>query len=173
MTQTPRQLGYRMPAEWEPHEATLARLAAQSRRLAGKIPGHPLALCRDRSPAVRARTRAHPRQRCPSRTARRSILERAGAHLDRVSFDRWPTDRVWTRDSGPIFVRNSAGQVAVTNWRIQCLGQILQLDSSTTRFPAASPMRFLCFTEWQPDGARSTKGAGNVGGWCLKAAPLM
>jgi agmatine deiminase len=44
------------------------------------------------------------------------ILERAGATLERVSFHRWPTNRVWTRDSGPIFVRNGAGRVAVTNW---------------------------------------------------------
>ena len=46
-----------------------------------------------------------------------SILERAGANLDQVSFHCWPTDRGWTRDSGPIFVRNAAGQVGITNWR--------------------------------------------------------
>ena len=37
------------------------------------------------------------------------MLERAGANLDQVSFHCWPTDRVWTRDSGPIFVRNAEG----------------------------------------------------------------
>jgi len=47
----------------------------------------------------------------------RGILERAGANLDRVSFHRWPTNRGWTRDSGPIFVRNGEGRVGITNWR--------------------------------------------------------
>ena len=45
------------------------------------------------------------------------MLKRAGANLDQVSFHRWPTDRGWTRDSGPIFVRNAKGQVGLTNWR--------------------------------------------------------
>src|SRR5208282_1651589 len=47
----------------------------------------------------------------------KSMLSRAGANLDRVSFHRWPTDRGWTRDSGPIFVRNAKGQIGLTNWR--------------------------------------------------------
>ena len=45
------------------------------------------------------------------------MLERAGANLDQVSFHLWPTDRGWTRDSGPIFVRNAEGRVGITNWR--------------------------------------------------------
>jgi agmatine deiminase len=45
------------------------------------------------------------------------ILKRAGANLDRVSLHTWPTNRSWTRDSGPIFVRNSEGKVGLTNWR--------------------------------------------------------
>ena len=35
------------------------------------------------------------------------MLERSGTNLDRVSFHRWPTDRGWTRDSGPIFVKKT------------------------------------------------------------------
>ena len=33
------------------------------------------------------------------------ILKEAGAALDQVQFLRWPTNRGWMRDSGPIFVR--------------------------------------------------------------------
>src|SRR5581483_2664485 len=47
----------------------------------------------------------------------KGILERAHVKLENVSFHQWPTDRVWTRDSGPIFVRNREGKVAITNWR--------------------------------------------------------
>ncbi len=44
------------------------------------------------------------------------MLERAGAPLDRVSFHRWSTDRSWTRDTGPIFLRNAEGSVGLTDW---------------------------------------------------------
>ena len=45
------------------------------------------------------------------------FLKRGGANMARTHFHHWPTDRVWLRDSGPIFVKNSAGDLAVTNWR--------------------------------------------------------
>ena len=45
------------------------------------------------------------------------FLKRGGANMARTHFHHWPTDRVWLRDSGPIFVKNAAGDLAVTNWR--------------------------------------------------------
>lgn len=46
------------------------------------------------------------------------MLRRAGANLARLHFHHWRTDRVWLRDSGPIFVKaNGAGKLAITNWR--------------------------------------------------------
>jgi agmatine deiminase len=47
----------------------------------------------------------------------RGILLRAGANLARLHFHHWRTDRVWLRDSGPIFVKNPAGDLAITNWK--------------------------------------------------------
>ena len=114
---TPQQLGYRMPAEWEPHEATWLAWPHNVEDWPGKFQVIPwvyaeivrLLSARERVHIlvddVRAEERAH------------SILERAGATLDRVSFYLWPTDRSWTRDTGPIFVRNAEGRVAVTNWQ--------------------------------------------------------
>jgi len=46
----------------------------------------------------------------------REILKRSHVDTKRVKFHIWPTNRIWTRDSGPIFVRNQEG-VALTNWR--------------------------------------------------------
>ena len=52
-----------------------------------------------------------------------SALKRGGANLARVHFHHWPTDRVWLRDSGPIFVKKIGAtnddeeDLAVTNWR--------------------------------------------------------
>src|SRR5207248_1965633 len=36
----------------------------------------------------------------------RRVLEKVGAPLDNVRFRRFPTNRIWTRDYGPIFVRS-------------------------------------------------------------------
>jgi len=116
-TKTPRQLGYRMPAEWEPHEATWLAWPHNSVDWPGKFASIPwlyaeiVRLLAAREPVHLIVENAAAEKRV------RGMLHRAGANLDRVSFHRWPTDRGWTRDSGPIFVRNSKGQVALTNWR--------------------------------------------------------
>lgn len=46
----------------------------------------------------------------------RRVLLRHGANLDAVKFHVVPTDRIWTRDSGPIFVKNLEQDLAITNW---------------------------------------------------------
>jgi agmatine deiminase len=52
-----------------------------------------------------------------------SFFRRAGANAARLHFHHWQTDRVWLRDSGPIFVKKtdstkvSDGELAITNWR--------------------------------------------------------
>jgi len=46
----------------------------------------------------------------------RTILKKSGANLDAVDFFRVPTDRGWMRDSGPICVRNEAGEVAYNHF---------------------------------------------------------
>jgi agmatine deiminase len=45
----------------------------------------------------------------------RKLLQTAEAALDRVVFHRWPTNRVWTRDYGPIFVVRDAEQETTDN----------------------------------------------------------
>jgi agmatine deiminase len=47
----------------------------------------------------------------------RGKLKRAGADLNAVEFFRGGTDRVWTRDYCPLFVKGPQGEVAITNWR--------------------------------------------------------
>jgi agmatine deiminase len=114
---TPRALGYRMPAEWEPHEATWLAWPHNPEDWPGKFQSIPW-LYAEIVRLLAAHERVHlivknaaPRQRVTS------MLHRAGADLDRVTFHAWPTDRGWTRDSGPIFLRNAEGRVALTNWR--------------------------------------------------------
>jgi agmatine deiminase len=46
----------------------------------------------------------------------RAILKKSGAKMDSVEFFRVPTDRGWMRDSGPICVKNDAGEVAYNHF---------------------------------------------------------
>jgi agmatine deiminase len=116
-TKTPRQLGYRMPAEWEPHEATWLAWPHNPEDWPGKFASIPW-LYTEIVRLLAAHERVHLIVEDAAMERRvKSMLQRAGVNLDQVSFHRWPTDRGWTRDSGPIFVRNAEGRVALTNWR--------------------------------------------------------
>ena len=106
-----------MPAEWEPHEATWLAWPHNPEDWPGKFAAIPW-LYAEIVRLLAARERVHLIVEDAATERRvKSMLSRAGANLDRVNFHRWPTDRGWTRDSGPIFVRNAKGRVALTNWR--------------------------------------------------------
>ena len=100
------------------------RLAPQPRRLARQVPAHPLGLRRDRPPSLPRRAVHILVNDLAAQRRATSILSRGGANLARLHFHHWPTDRVWLRDSGPIFVKiaeasakDSAASLAVTNWK--------------------------------------------------------
>ena len=78
-----------------------------------------------------------------------SILIRAGANPDNVTFHRIPTDRVWTRDSGPIFVTKPGhATVAVTNWKFNAWAKYenWHLDDQV----AGKAAEFLKVPAWKP-----------------------
>jgi agmatine deiminase len=119
----PRDLNYRMPAEWEPHAATWIAWPHNAEDWPGKFQPIPwvyaeivrnLACCEDVHILVNDQTTEN--------RARRMLL-RAGANLARLHFHHWLTDRVWLRDSGPIFIKktsessaNPGSEIAITNW---------------------------------------------------------
>jgi agmatine deiminase len=45
------------------------------------------------------------------------MLKKSGVILENVNFLRVPTDRGWMRDSGPICVKSSSGEVGYTHWQ--------------------------------------------------------
>jgi agmatine deiminase len=106
-----------MPAEWEPHEATWLAWPHNPEDWPGKFQAIPWLYAEIvRLLAVHERVHLLVEDAKAAKSAER-ILERAGANIDRVSFHQWPTDRSWTRDSGPIFICNAEGKVGLTNWR--------------------------------------------------------
>jgi agmatine deiminase len=145
---TPRELGYRMPAEWELHEATWLAWPHNPDDWPGKFQAIPW-LYAEIVRLLAARERVHLLVQDEKEQRRTiSILERAHADLDNVSFHQWATDRVWTRDSGPIFVRNQQGQVAITNWRFNAWAKYpdWHLDD---QLPGRTA-ELLSIPEWQP-----------------------
>ncbi|WP_165251224.1 agmatine deiminase family protein [Paludisphaera soli] len=132
MTATPAQLGYRMPAEWEPHEATWIAWPHNREDWPGKFAPTPWVyteivrvLSGHETVVVVVADRAMKRKAA-------KMLADEGADLDRVRFFKAATDRVWLRDSAPSFVVRDgdapsaaeaegegepAGPVAMVNWK--------------------------------------------------------
>ena len=108
---------YRMPAEWEKHEATLLAWPHHEEDWPGKFEPIPWVYCEIiRYLAQVERVRLLVQHNRAERSAR-DTLKRAGIDLTKVDFFVIPTDRVWTRDSGPIFVKNGLGQKCMLDWR--------------------------------------------------------
>jgi len=145
---TPRQLGFRMPAEWEPHEATWLAWPHNPEDWPGKFASIPWLYAEIvRLLAVRERVQLIVEDAIAEKRVR-GMLHRAGVNLDQVSFHRWPTDRGWTRDSGPIFVRNPEGRVALTNWRFNAWAKYddWHLDAKLS----SRIEKLLGLPSWQP-----------------------
>jgi agmatine deiminase len=113
---TPAQLGFRMPAEWEKHEATWLGWPHELTDWPGKFAPIPWAfaeMVRLLSQVERVFLLV---EDGAAEKRARGILKKAGAKLESVEFFRVPTDRGWMRDSGPICVKNNAGEVAYNNF---------------------------------------------------------
>ncbi len=137
--QTPRAEGFRMPAEWAPHQATWIAWPQNRADWPGRFQPIPWVYAE----IVRALARVEQveilvNDEAAGRRAR-SILGKAGAQLSSVRFHHWPTNRVWTRDSGPIFVTGAAGELGVTNWRFNAWAKYddWQLDDALPERVAA------------------------------------
>lgn len=121
---TPASLGYRMPAEWEPHEATwlswprpdgisfpdsyhrvAPTLAKMVDALAGSERVH-INVCNEEHEAE----------------VKKQLLK-ARAKSDHVTFHRIPINEPWCRDHGPIFVtRKDDPKVAIIDWDYNAWG---------------------------------------------------
>src|SRR6202035_3877572 len=112
----PFALGYWMPAEWEPHEATWLSWPHEKTDWPGKFAPIPWVYAEIvRNLARVERVRILVKDAAAENDAKK-VLSKAGADLKAVDFYRVPTDRGWIRDFGPIFVRGKNGELAATHW---------------------------------------------------------
>src|SRR5205085_9095301 len=110
--------GCRMPAEWEPHEATWIAWPHNAEDWPGKFQAIQWAYV-DIVRHLSKHERVHILVNDQTAEAKAQLsLDRSDIPLENIHFHPWVTDRVWTRDSGPIFIKrdDSTQQVADLNW---------------------------------------------------------
>ncbi len=108
---------WRMPAEWEPHEATWLAWPHEKTDWPGKFAAIPWLygeIVRQLARVERVRILV---EDAGAEQAARRILKKCHADLEAVEFLYTATDRSWTRDYAPIFVKNRAGEVAIAHFR--------------------------------------------------------
>ena len=122
---TPARLGYRMPAEWEPHRGTWLSWPHKEASWPGKfgpVPGIFAAMVR----ALADREEVHINVAGPSmEVSVRTLLADAGAGTGNVFFHHNPTNDAWCRDHGPIFVqrtREGRREQAIVDWDFNAWG---------------------------------------------------
>ena len=164
LSQPPAALGYRMPAEWEPHDATWLAWPHNRSDWPGKFDGVPwiyAEIIRHLARLERVNILVDDE---PSEAKARAVLVRAhvlpekasapGKPAGNLRFLRIPTDRVWTRDYGPIFVRRDSRKgdfpaVAATAWRFNAWAKYddWKLDAPV----AAEIAKRLRLPAWLPE----------------------
>jgi agmatine deiminase len=107
-----------MPAEWEPHAATWLAWPHFKDDWPGKFEPIPWVYAEIiRNLAKHERVELIVNDPASERRARK-VLDRANALSDNIRFHRWPTNRVWTRDSGCTFVfAQNDQELSAVNWR--------------------------------------------------------
>lgn len=120
--ETPAALGYRMPAEWEPHSVTWL---SWPRRDGISFPASFDRVLPALRQMVDALTTSEPVciNVCDAghEAEARNVLR--GLALDRVTFHHVPTNEPWCRDHGPIFLtREDEPRVTIVDWDYNAWG---------------------------------------------------
>jgi agmatine deiminase len=117
---------FRMPAEWEPHEGTWLAWPHNEDHWPGNFSPIP----RLYAEIICALARSEKVFVCVNDSVMeqraRQALQQADLDsglLKQVRFFQIPTDSSWTRDHGPIFVKDESGQLIVLDWIFNAWGK--------------------------------------------------
>ncbi len=128
----PSSLGYRMPAEWEPHAATWIAWPHNQEDWPGKfapVPWVYTEIVRHLSSVENVHIVVR------GGTMKRRVadqLDLVGVNVSAVHFFEAATDRVWLRDSGPTFVVNDQERSAALTPSVSSTGSSMAGPSTTT-----------------------------------------
>lgn len=108
---------YRLPAEWEKHEATWIGWPANKEDWPGKFTPIPWVygeivryISREEKVRIIVQSKTHQQKAL-------NVLNSVHANLSNVEFFFLKTDRNWLRDAGPQFVKDEKGNTIVVNFK--------------------------------------------------------
>lgn len=108
---------YRLPAEWEPHEATWLAWPHEKSDWPGKFAPIPWIYAQIVGHLARVeKVRILIGDRDAEHSAKR-ILKQSHVNLDAVEFFEHKTNRSWTRDYCPLFVKSKTDEVSIAHSR--------------------------------------------------------
>lgn len=149
-----------MPAEWDRHEATWIGWPHNLTDWPGKITPVQWVYGEITRKLVVGETVRIIVNSEKHEAAARRVLTRAGADVPRVEFFRFPTNRGWTRDFGPLFVRRDSGkrdsgerEVAVARFRFNAWAKYPDWQKDD-RVPERAARRLGCRIFYAKHGGR-------------------
>lgn len=162
---TPKELGYRFPAEWEPQAAVWFAWPTRDDLWQGVLPQ-----VREQLAALYVlAARFQPvRVLCPqsAQAGLQALMMQAGDASEVTLYD-YETDDVWCRDYGPLFLLNEDGsELCMADWTYNAWGNkfpLLQKDNHASAWIADRiGVRRFVFDTVLEGGAIESNGAGQV-----------
>ncbi len=129
ISHTPASLGYRMPAEWEPHEATWLSWPHKAESWPGAFDSVPEVFAQIAGVLAECELVRINVADDDMAEGVRKLLRRGGVNLDAIRFHLNPTNDAWVRDHGPIYVVRDEPRAdlpapvrAIVNWEYNAWG---------------------------------------------------
>jgi agmatine deiminase len=136
---TPRERGYRMPAEWHPHQATWLSWPHNVETWPGKLELILPVYAQMVAVLARSETVHINVNDAAMEATTRTWLQQAGAQGD-IRFHHFPTNDAWCRDHGAIFVRQTVDaahpRLAATDWGYNAWGDKYPPYDQDNQIPA-------------------------------------
>jgi len=131
MENTPTELGFRMPAEWEKHSAVWLQWPYETPLYnSGQKAGDKTFQLRMEKTWLLMSWELHQHEKVcviaknqEHQDYLQHLFEYMNYDLDRIEIYQIPSMDVWHRDSGPVFVTNNRGELAATSWNFNGWGR--------------------------------------------------
>jgi len=167
---TPAALGFRMPAEWERHSATWLAWPHEISDWPGKFAPIPWIYGEIVRHLARVEKVCILVEDGEIEQKARRVLKKCHVEMAAVEFFHAKTDRSWTRDFCPMFVRSAADELGILNWRFNAWAKYdnYQHDDAVTETLAPQMNVPMWTPEWNgrrvvlEGGSIDVNGAGSI-----------
>ena len=115
----PRKINsqYRMPAEWEKQQSTLIGWPYNKNDWPGKFKNIPRIFAKIISKITKSQEVNLLIKNNKSKSVIKKLLKENNTNIHKIKFIICKTDRVWMRDTGPIFIKDKKNQNILLNWK--------------------------------------------------------